>query len=90
MTAAYIFRHIPSRAERAASSAASSSAGASGVARAPPLLRMISERFWPSIVQRARSAAGRLTQTTSRRRMKRDCAFDWILSVTALRRCFSS
>ncbi len=48
----YMWRQIPSRADLASSSAASNSAGASGVARAPPLLKITSDRSCPSTLQR--------------------------------------
>ncbi len=51
-SASHIFRQIPTRADLASSSEASNSAGASGVARAPPALRMIWDRFCPSTLHR--------------------------------------
>src|ERR1700737_3617636 len=48
----YMRPHIPRRADLASSSAASNSAGASGVARAPPLLKITSDKSCPSTLQR--------------------------------------
>lgn len=70
----YILRQIPSLADLASSSAASNSAEASGVARAPPLLKMTPDKFCPSTLQRKRSGAPLGSQITSRRLRNRESA----------------